>query len=222
MVLVDKPAGWFAIPDRFGKGTSLLQWLRKAYPEASPAHRLDRDTSGVMCFAREKAYLSPLSQQWQNRTVEKTYLALVMGDIDDEGTVDAPLVESQTKRGTMIIHKKGKVAVTHFKKIQEWGRYALLEVKIETGRMHQIRVHLAHVGAPLMVDPIYGGNDAFYLSTIKRQYKGRHGEQPLVSRQTLHASALALDHPISGERLTLSADLPKDMRALINQLDKNL
>jgi 23S rRNA pseudouridine955/2504/2580 synthase/23S rRNA pseudouridine1911/1915/1917 synthase len=222
MIIMDKPAGMFAIPDRFAKEASLLQYVRRSHPEATPAHRLDRDTSGVMCFATTAAHLSGLAQQWQARTVEKVYWAIVGGSIEETGSIDKPLVESETKRGTMIIHKKGKSALTHFKKIKDWGRYAMLEVNIETGRMHQIRVHLAHIGAPLMVDGIYGGTDAFYLSSIKRKYKGRSVEKPLISRHTLHARRLVLDHPVTGERLSFEADLPKDLRALINQLDRNL
>lgn len=222
MIIVDKPAGMFAIPDRFAKSESVLQYVRRSHPEATPAHRLDCDTSGVMCFARNADHLSALAQQWQDRTVEKVYLALVAGALPEEGSINLPLVESETKRGTMIIHKKGKHALTHYKKIKDWGRYTLLEVKIETGRMHQIRVHLAHIGAPLMVDGLYGGADAFYLSSIKRKYKGRQAEQPLISRHTLHAHKLVLDHPKTGERLSFDADLPKDLRAVINQLDRIL
>lgn len=221
LLIVNKAAGLLTMPDRYNDDVSVLSIVKKTYPEVAVAHRIDRDTSGVLCLVKDKAHLASVATQFENHSLTKTYLALVDGTPSpDHGTIDAPLAESLTRRGRMVVVRKGKPSQTDYKTLQSWGKFSLLELNLHTGRLHQIRVHLQHIGHPLAVDAYYGHRDAFYLSEIKKKYKGRSDERPLVHRHTLHAQRIELTHPITQEPTVAEAPLPKDMRALIKQLDK--
>lgn len=225
MIVVDKPAGVLTIQDRFNPELpNLSGLLKKKYPEVIPVHRLDKNTSGVNVFAKNPESHKALSLAFESRAVEKYYFSIVDGVPSPEsGRIDVPLAESTVTRGKMLVHTRGKESVTEYKIIKNFKSYALVYVRIHTGRMHQIRVHMQYLGNPLIVDPLYGNREAFYLSEIK-QKKFNLGkfdnERPLLSRQPLHAAKIVLNHPVNNKTLSFESLLPKDMHAVINQMEK--
>ncbi|NUQ50907.1 MAG: RluA family pseudouridine synthase, partial [Phycisphaerae bacterium] len=184
------------------------------------AHRLDRETSGVLVFARTLAAQRSLTAQFHARSVEKTYLALASGYVAGDGEIDLPLQVDRGGGRVRVQPRRGKPAVTRYRVLQRVAGNTLLECRPLTGRTHQIRAHLAAIGHPLAVDPLYGGAGAIFLSHYKQGYRpsARHDERPLIARLTLHALRIALDHPDSGERVSFEAPIPKDLRATLNQL----
>lgn len=224
-VAVNKPAGMLTIPDRFNPSQANIKCiLDPLFEEVYVVHRLDRDTSGLVIFALNAEHHKSISSQFQNREVKKTYLAVVDGFPPSEGLIDAPLAESTIKRGKMLVHQRGKEAITSYKVLERFRNSSLCEINIHTGRMHQIRVHFAHIGHPLFVDSLYGKRDAFWLSELKgRKFKlGKYEqeEKPLISRQTLHALRLEFKDQDNGQIISIEAPIPKDLAALINQLRK--
>ncbi len=225
IVVLNKEAGMLTVADRFQIESYHLQSaLRKMYGEIFTIHRLDKDTSGVISFAKNAESHKILSEKFEHREVEKFYIAFVEGSAPDHGIIDEPLAMSESKPGTMKVHRRGKASLTHYKKIADYGLFSVLEVELFTGRMHQIRVHLKHVGLPLFIDPLYSRRESFLLSELKgKKYrigKNTEEEKPLISRLTLHSSKLIFNHPKTGVKMTFEAPLPKDMKALINQCDK--
>lgn len=167
-------------------------------------HRLDKDTSGVIIIAKcDKAHLN-LSEQIKNHEVKKTYIALVRGIVqNDEATIDMPIARSKKDRKKMDIDKNGKNAITHFKVLKRFDGYTLLKVNIETGRTHQIRVHLMRVGYPIVGDTVYS-----------------NGKNPFnVTGQMLHAKIIEFKHPITGENMKIEAPLPKYFEDIIEKLE---
>ena len=226
-VAVNKPAGLLTIPDRFRRDIpNLFDMLSGQREELYTVHRLDKYTSGGILFAKSKEVHKALSESFMNRIPEKYYLAIVDGvPRASSGTIDQPLSESMVTRGKMLVHPRGKASQTSYEVLKDYIKFSLLKVKIHTGRLHQIRVHLAHIGHPLMVDALYGKRESFLLSEIKgRRFRMKKGEEerPLLTRQPLHSHILILPHPITGESLELEFDPPKDIRATINQFDKIL
>lgn len=226
IVVINKDAGMLTVADRWNHTSVHLQsLLRQRYGEIFTIHRLDKDTSGIICFAKNAEVHKILSEQFETREVEKHYIALVNGHLSEDGYIDQPLVSSESKPGTMIIHKKGKPSYTTYRIVETYSLFTIVDVQIHTGRMHQIRVHFAHIGHPLFIDPIYGKRENFYLSELKgRKYRTgkftENEENPLITRLTLHSQKLVLKHPISGENMEFKADIPKDIKALINQFNK--
>lgn len=226
LLVVNKPAELLTIPDRFdATKLNLVGLLAQHYPEKIwVVHRLDRETSGIICFAKTEEAHKNLSHQFFDRTVDKIYLALVDGKPNPlEGTINAPIGPHPTLPGKMTVIRGGKSAITDYKVLEVFKAYSLVEATIHTGRTHQIRVHFKHLGYPLAVDPLYGKRVGFYLSEVKnRKYQlGKEQEErPLMSRTTLHAFRLTLDHPNTGERIAFEAALPKDFQAVVSQLEK--
>lgn len=225
LIVVNKPPLLLAIPDRYAPDKENLQdYLNKKFDKSFIVHRIDKDTSGLIVFAMNEKAHAHLSQQFENREVTKIYLALVSGKLNQEsGIIDKPIAHSQGSLHKMVINKRGKKSVTHYKVIEQFKNYSLVEVDLKTGRTHQIRVHFESIGFPLAIDSIYGRNTEFLLSAIKRK-KFRLGknqeERPLMTRQTLHASELIIKHPTTSQIMTFKADLPKDFRAVLSQLRK--
>jgi 23S rRNA pseudouridine1911/1915/1917 synthase len=248
VIAIHKPAGLNSIPAA-GEPTSALrqaaEHLKLPYrgetdPRVRAVHRLDKDTSGVLLFALNRPAQQAISHQFQNNKVAKQYLAIVLGAPSEEsGTIDAPMMRSPRDPVKMVVHRDGKRAVTEWKVAQRFRDYALLQVFPKTGKTHQIRVHLAHIGHPLAVDGLYAPrvrqavgespeefavrkrDPGLYLSSIKRGYREKRDaeERPLIGRLTLHAERLQLTAP-DGQPIALYAEPPKDFRAAVNQLTK--
>ncbi len=224
LLVLDKASDVLTIPDRFKPEIfNLYNWLEDKYGKIFTVHRLDRETSGLLVFAKTEEAHRSLSRQFEERTVEKIYQVLVEGVMQEkQGAIDKPIAKHPVKPGRMIVNAKGKPSLTLYKVVEEFKNFSLVEADIKTGRTHQIRVHFQSIGYPLAVDSVYGRNEAFYLSKIKRKYNfGKDGEErPMMSRTSLHASRLVLDHPTTGERNTFQTELPKDFGAVVKQLRK--
>ena len=168
-------------------------------------HRLDKDTSGLLIVAKnDKAHIN-MSNQIKNREVKKIYIALVRGLVsEDEATINMPIGRSTKDRKKMAIRKDGKEAVTHFKVLKRYSKYTLLEIKIDTGRTHQIRVHMSEIGHPVVGDMVYSNG------------KNEFG----VEGQMLHAKSLDFKHPVTGEKMHLEAELPPYFKDVLEKLEK--
>lgn len=222
-VAVDKPSGLLSVPDREGKEISLKYILEQQYGQIWTVHRLDKDTSGIMVFARDENTHKFLSGLFERREVEKYYLGIVHGNpVQNSGTIDAPIKEHSSRRGFMIVHQKGKPALTDYRVMETFGPYSLMQFNIHTGRTHQIRVHMKHVGHPIVGDPLYGDGQPVLLSFIKKKYnlsKSQEEERPLFHRLALHSERLVFTDGRK-EKHMLEAPLPKDMKAFLQQLRK--
>ncbi len=232
LVAVFKPAGVATIPGR-DESDSILEQLGRqlnlpssgdADPRVRVVHRLDKDTSGVLLFALDRAAQQHVSHQFQNNTVEKEYLALVRGrPAEKEGVVDAPLAPypASAKRMAVVKHG-GRPARTEWRVEESFRGFALVRCFPRTGKTHQIRVHLAHAGMPLAIDPLYGSAQPILLSQFKRNYRPTRGEteRPLIARLTLHAERLRVRN-IEDQRIEIVAPPPKDFRATLNQLRRH-
>lgn len=255
LVAFDKPSGLLVAPDRWDKTRENLMGLVHAHPKygktVANVHRLDADTSGLLLCAKTKPALDFVSGQFQSKTVDKKYHAMVAvlapeqamkvvapvrdaaGALPDAFTVDLALGEDEANPGRMRVFKRrgGKECTTEFRTLERFagGRsaralaasYAFVECHPLTGRTHQLRVHLAAIGAPILNDPFYGNPDVrLLLSDLKRGYKGRDDEKPLLARLALHATELTITHPVSRERFTLAAPLPREFEVALKYLRK--
>jgi len=172
-------------------------------PRAGIVHRLDKDTSGLLVVAKTVEAQASLVKQLAERTMRRVYLALVQGDPPASGTIDAPVGRDAKARTRMAVTQRGKPARTSYKVLERFGRAALVECRLETGRTHQIRVHFQHIRYPLVGDTVYRRGT-------------RHGIA--FPRQALHAAELALVHPESGETMTWRAAPPRDFKRLLDEL----
>ena len=230
LLVVDKPSGILSIPDRYDPDAQVATTeLRSDWGRLFVVHRLDKDTSGVLIFAREAEAHRVLSEAFESRSVAKTYRALVRGSPSwDETACELPLrADGDRLHRTVVDAHKGKRSRTVFTVLERYvggGSFwsaALVEAHPETGRTHQVRVHLAALGHPCLCDPLYGDGEALLLSKLKRRWKGDPlDERPLLARSALHALRAEFPHPATGLALTFEAPLPKDMRAAIAQLAK--
>jgi 23S rRNA pseudouridine1911/1915/1917 synthase len=222
-IVLNKPAGLLSIPDRFGKDISLKVLLQEQYPQIFTVHRLDRDTSGLIVFAKDEETHKLLSQQFEDRSTNKIYAGFALGSLSPKsGQIDAPIAEHPSKKGTMMTHKKGKPSFTEYQVLEEFGAYSWMQFTILTGRTHQIRVHMHSIGHPIACDPLYGDGKPIYISSLKKNYKlskSSEEETPMLNRLALHAWKLAFTGK-EGERHNFEAPLPKDMKALLQQLRK--
>lgn len=225
LIVVNKPPNFLTIPDRYAHHLpNLLDHLSKTREKVFVVHRLDRETSGLICFAKTEEAHRHLNQQFQERTAEKFYHVLLEGTVhEDSGTIDKPIAPSPNKKGKMIIAKKGKPSLTLFEVLERFQHFTLVSANIKTGRTHQIRVHFDAIGYPLAVDAVYGRRSAFMLSELKhRRYRRKEEteERPLMSRSSLHAQKLSLRHPETDVEIQFEAPLPKDFKATVQQLRK--
>lgn len=225
MLVASKPAGLLTIPDRFGNKDNLQSALERDFGKVFIVHRLDRETSGVLCFARTEAAHRHLCMQFEHHTADKYYLVLVDGLVhQEEGEINKPIGPHPTIPNKMTISRAGKPSLTFYRVLERFKQYTLLEALLKTGRTHQVRVHFQSIGYPLAVDALYGRRPAFFLSEIKgkayRSGKFSSDERPLMERTSLHAFRLRLDHPVTAERLEFKSELPKDFDAVLKQLRK--
>lgn len=187
-------------------------------------HRLDKDTSGLIIFAKNEASHKYLSNLFQERKVEKYYLGVVHGSpLNPTGTIDAPISEHPQQKGVMTIHRDGKPSLTTYEVIEANKYYSLVSFQLHTGRTHQIRVHAKHIGHPLVCDPLYGDGQPLFVSSFKKKYKlSKHEEveRPLINRLALHSYKLKFED-MHGNPMELIAEMPKEFSALVQQLKKN-
>ena len=223
VVVIDKSPGVLSIPDRYDSSlVNIYQLLKDRFGNIYQVHRLDKFTSGLMVFAKTEGSLKSFSTQFENHSVEKIYEAIVEGFLpEDSGLINVPIAYNSNKR-KMTVQKNGKESSTYFKIVENFDGFAHIKLKLETGRTHQIRVHLEYIACPLLVDPVYGMRDGFYLSSIKRKYSRskKEEERPLLQRTPLHAQSLKFIHPTTEEEMSFESTLPKDMVACIKQMRK--
>ncbi len=226
LIVVSKASGVYSIEPRHKTDDPILyEELKKITPELFTVHRLDKDTSGLIIYAKTAESHKNLSEQFHENKIEKTYYAFVDGNLDLEGGVyliDIPILVTPG-RYQVQISDRGKPSQTKIRIVESYKNYTLIEAKLITGRTHQIRAHMQYLGYPLIVDKLYGHKKELYLSEIKRKYrhKGDSPERPLIKRQTLHSRTLTFYHPVTNKKISLEAPLPKDLKALRNQLRKN-
>ncbi len=184
-------------------------------------HRLDKNTTGIMVIAKNELSLSILSKYFFDRNIERRYVALVWGDVkEDEGTIDAPIGRNIRNRKVMAVHKdetNAKHAVTHYKVLERFSYVTLVECKLETGRTHQIRVHLQHIGHPLFNDNEYGGDRILKGTTFTKYKQFIENCFSILPRQALHAKILGFKHPKTGKDILFEADYPQDMKTVIEK-----
>jgi len=224
-VAINKESGMLSIPDRHDEmQSSLYKILNQKYGKIFVVHRLDRDTSGLILFAKNEATHKYLSQLFEQRNIQKKYLGIVRGSMPEKnGTVNEPIAEHPVKKGLMTVSKKGKPSLTNFEVLEDYGIYSLVEFEIQSGRTHQIRVHTKYIGHPIICDEVYGDGKPILLSSFKKKYKLSQNdleERPIISRLALHSSSLLFKDKHQKE-FFIEAPLPKDMKSLLQQLKKN-
>ena len=225
-IAINKEPGILTIPDRHDDTQlSLYKMLNQKYGKIFIVHRLDRDTSGLILFAKNEATHKYLSQLFEKRNIEKKYLGIVRGSMPEkEGSINQPIMEHPVKKGMMVINKKGKPSLTNYQVVEDYGIYSLVEFEIQSGRTHQIRLHAKTIGHPIICDEMYGDGKPVFLSSFKKKYKLSQNEleeRPIINRLGLHSFSLNFKDS-NGKEFFLEAPLPKDMKALLQQLKKNL
>lgn len=224
IIVVNKPAGLVVHPGSGNPAGTLVNALLHHAPELEQVarggiiHRLDKDTTGLMVVARTPVAQKYLVEHLQARDIHREYEAVATGVMTAGGTVNAPMGRHPKVRTRMAVVPGGKEAVTHYRVIERFRAHTHIRCLLETGRTHQIRVHMAHIHYPLVGDPVYGGR-------LKIPAKADESFSSLLRgfrRQALHAAKLELEHPISGEQMSWTAALPEDMQQLLDALKKDL
>ncbi|GHE79741.1 23S rRNA pseudouridine(1911/1915/1917) synthase RluD [Thalassotalea profundi] len=220
ILVINKPAGLVVHPGAGNPDGTILNALLHhcpqvdVVPRAGIVHRLDKDTTGLMVVAKTIAAQTNLVESLQAREITREYEAIACGVMTAGGVVDEPIGRHSTKRTHMAVTMMGRPSVTHYRVMEKFRLHTRLRLRLETGRTHQIRVHMAHITHPLVGDPVYGGrprpprNATPELREVLKDFK----------RQALHAAMLSLFHPITGEEMTWHAEIPKDMVNLTNTL----
>jgi len=224
-VFINKESGILSIPDRFDQNKIHLKGLLMSfYPEIYVLHRLDQNTSGLMVFAKTAEAHKIGSEIFESRDIVKEYMALTINCPSQlNGSIVEPIIEHKNKKSTYVVSELGKESHTDYEVQESWGDFAYIKLRIQTGRTHQIRVHLAYIGCPLIVDPVYGYYSEYFLSSIKRKkvnIKKGQFEKPLLTRTPLHASRISFVHPLTQKLYNVECPIPKDIKAVKYQLDK--
>lgn len=220
LLVINKPVGLVVHPGAGNHSGTLVNALMYRYPEAANlvragiVHRLDKDTSGVMVVARTVEAQTALVEQLSARDVHRQYLAVVSGSLVSGGTADFPIDRHPRDRLKMGVREDGKEAITHYRLRERFRAHTVLECRLETGRTHQIRVHMAHLKQPIIGDQLYGGALKLPRQATDELVAALRG----FKRQALHAEVLEFNHPITGEPVRCTAPLPADMQALIAAL----
>lgn len=217
LAVINKPAGLVVHPGAGQPAGTLVNGLLhrwpelKALPRGGLLHRLDKDTTGLLTVARSDVAYTRLVRDLQDRAITREYRAVCNGRVTAGGRVDAAVGRHPVQRTRMAVTQRGRPAVTHYRVLARFAAHSFIALRLETGRTHQIRVHMAHVGHPLVGDPLYGGRPRFPAGaspdcrTALEHFR----------RQALHASRLCLNHPVTGQALELHAPLPADIRELL-------
>lgn len=215
--VIDKPSGLVVHPGAGNRARTLQNGLLALDPElarvprAGIVHRIDKDTSGLLVVARTLPAHTGLVAALREHEVTREYLALCLGAVTGGGTVDRPIDRHRTDRLRMTVREDGREAITHYRLEERFTRHTLLRVILETGRTHQIRVHLAHIGHPLVGDPLYGGRRQLTAGVSPAQ----RAALASFGRQALHAAKLQFEHPVSGKTISVESPMPDDMRKLL-------
>ncbi|HCY90374.1 MAG TPA: hypothetical protein DHV17_08970 [Chitinophagaceae bacterium] len=217
-VAIDKPSGMLSIPDRTQSEPSLKDKLMERYGKILTVHRIDRYTSGLILFARTEAMHQYLCGLFENRGIRKFYSGVVLGmPPKAEGLIDAPIMEDPAHAGRMMVHRNGKPAQTGYTVLETHPQYSLMQFELFSGRTHQIRVHMQHIGHPVFNDDFYGG-DRIVKGTVYTKYKQFVDNCfQICPRHALHARELGFTHPVTGEPMMFDAPLPEDMQQLIDK-----
>lgn len=224
-VFLNKPSGLLTIPDRHNETIpSLAALLRNAYDDIWIVHRIDKETSGCICFAKNEVAHKHASILFEKRDVTKKYLCFIHGTPHaSTGVINEPIAEHPTIKGKMCInYKGGKESITEYEVVESFGRFSLVSCQIHTGRTHQIRLHMANIGHPVLCDGVYGSGEPILLSGFKRKYnfsKDQLDESPLLSRIALHSSSISF-LGLNGVLIQAKAPLPKDLNAMLTQSRK--
>lgn len=224
LIAINKPSGWLSIPDRHDAELySVKSWFEAKGEKIFIVHRIDRDTSGLLLLARNPEAHKYYNTLFEQRTLKKTYYGLVVGSVaEDQGVYDQPIEQHPTLLGKMRVGRKGKPAITHYTVEERFRQFTWVKFQIETGRTHQIRVHLFNAGHSLVCDPLYGMPDPVLLSSFKKKFnmsQKEEEERPLLSRLALHAYSVDLVDR-QGKSHAFVAPLPRDLDATLKQLRK--
>ncbi len=235
LLIVNKPAGMVTHP-AYGNYTGTLvnallyhcrNKLSAANDTARPGivHRLDKETSGLMVIAKDDTTHAKLAKQFSDRTIDREYWAIVWGRFTDgkrkgseSGVIEASLGRSKSDRKKIAVRDEGKNAVTEYSVLEEFEYLSLVKLKLRTGRTHQIRVHLQHIGHPVFGDPTYGGRRIAWGATDKKRKEEVHELLKLINRQALHAKTIGFIHPSTREKMKFDSELPEDMRGILDLL----
>ena len=219
-IIISKEAGMVVHPGAGNKSGTLLNALLYEYPElkklprAGIVHRLDKDTSGIMVVARNESGMESLSEQISTRSIKRIYQAFTVGKIERSGKIEAPIGRHPKNRQKQAIIDSGREAISHYKVIESFGSYSHVEVSLETGRTHQIRVHMNHLGFPLIGDPLYGRRRRFAKNTHQKLREIIES----FPRQALHAAQLSFIDPATSKEVTFQSNLPSDLVELRENL----
>lgn len=230
VLIVNKPAGMVVHPgfnNYNGTLVNALVFHFQQLPELPGndgrpglVHRIDKDTSGLLLISRNEFAMSYLAKQFFDHTITRKYIALVWGDLAEDGTVNGYIGRSMRDRKIMDIYddeSKGKWSVTHYKVLQRFNYVTLIECQLETGRTHQIRAHMQHIGHPLFSDASYGGNKIIKGTVFSKYKQFVENCFELMPRQALHAKSLGFEHPVTKERIHFDSDLPPDFQSVLKK-----
>jgi RluA family pseudouridine synthase len=238
LLLLNKPAGCTVVRERHSQScpfqNGVLEHVRRSPAYAAIAqresyrpravHRLDRDTTGAVIFAKSREAELHLTRQFRERTIRKEYLALLLGELPaDAGSVELPVAAHEHELERVFVDERlGKPAVTPYEVVERFRGFSLVRALPQTGRRHQLRIHFSHIGYPIAADHVYGGGNAVLLSSFKRRYRAKRGqeESPLIARPALHASALTFFPVAAGTPIRVEAPLARDFQVLLKMLRK--
>jgi 23S rRNA pseudouridine1911/1915/1917 synthase len=224
LIVINKPPGMVVHPGAGNSGQTMQNALLAfdpklaVVPRAGIVHRLDKDTSGLLVVARTPEVHTALVAALAEREIERHYIALCTGVMTAGGTVDEPIGRHRSQRTRMAVRSDGRPAVTHYRVLKRYRSHTLVRAELETGRTHQIRVHLAHIGYPVVGDPAYGGRKRLPAGATPELVAALAG----FKRQALHAARLKLQHPVTGRDMEWEAPLPADMARLVEAMEADL